>query len=150
MNAARLLINHSLRDRKENKESYLKEFLGLVALKIELQSNREKFAKQKDLLFQARIPVVSLKLHCILMLQSDCLSYLYSISRMGAVDRSHLQNGNIFFVLITKFWRNTLMQINNQIPENTKRKTLIAAWCLNSCNNWKVMQNAIQSECKKV
>lgn len=78
MNAARLLINHSLRDRKENKESYLKEFLGLVALKIELQSNREKFAKQKDLLFQATIPVVSLKLRCILMLQSDCLSYLYT------------------------------------------------------------------------
>lgn len=58
MNAARLLINHSLRDRKENKESYLKEFLGLVALKIELQSNSEKFAKQKDLLFQATNCVV--------------------------------------------------------------------------------------------
>ena len=96
MNAVRLLINHSLRDRKENKESYLKEFLGLVALKIELQSNSEKFAKQKDLLFQATIPVFSLKLRCILMLQSDCLSYLYSISHLGAVDRSHLQNGNIF------------------------------------------------------
>jgi len=59
MNAARLLINHSLRDRKEHKESYLKEFLGLVALKIELQSNSEKFAKQKDLLFQATISVFS-------------------------------------------------------------------------------------------
>jgi len=103
MNAAQLLINHSLRDRKENKESYLKEFLGLVALKIELQSNSEKIAKQKDLLFPATILVFSLKLRCILMLQSDCLSYLNSISHLGAVDRSHLRNGNIFFVLITKF-----------------------------------------------
>ena len=56
------------------------------------------------------------------MLQSDWLSYSYTISHQSAVACRSSTKYEVFIVF-PKFWKEFQMQTGNQIPEKTKRRT---------------------------
>ena len=78
------------------------------------------------------------------MLRSDWLSHLYTISHYCAVAGTSLWNDGIFFVF-SKVLDENLTQMNNLIPEKTKRRTFTVSqnqkmwdywknWCANAHN----------------
>ena len=83
------------------------------------------------------------------MLQSDCLSYLYTTSHWSSGCRSSTKCDD--FIVFFQFWKKVQIL---KVPEKTKRGTLTVAWlqkleniakegaCLNNCKFAKVAKDS--------